>query len=565
MRRVEVPVLIVGAGPVGMTASILLARHGIANLVVDRRPGPHRAPQAHVVNPRTLEIFRGMGLDAATLRAHATPRADGSHVAWVTTLAGQELGRLPYERQGDDALAYTPTPLLNLSQHRLEPLLLDHLRTHDGAMLHYRHEWVSLEQDATGITARLCDLDRHEEYEVRSRWLLAADGAGSRVRHALGVDMIGPDRLQSFIMIHFEADLRAIVRERPAILYWAVDPECAGAFVAHDIDRTWVFMHAYDPDTQPAETFTEAVCAGLVRRAIGPVHVDLAVRNVSPWTMTAQVAERYRVGRVFLVGDSAHRFPPSGGMGMNTGIQDVHNLVWKLGAITEGWADTALLDTYDRERRPIAKRNAEQSFVNAMRMLELFTELGILENTPAARAALEATLADPAGRERVARGIANQQDHFDMLGLQLGLGYESGALMPDGSAPPAPSNPVREYLPTTRPGARLPHAWIERRGERCSTLDLVAGDRCTLIAGPGAARVDAAARRASIPLLCLVEGRDFADPEGHWRRVRGIDDDGALLVRPDQHVAWRTLRAPRDAPASLADAMRAIAGRNDRD
>src|SRR5262245_51493771 len=158
-----------------MTASSLLARQGIANLVVDRRPGPHRAPQAHVVNPRTLEIFRGAGLDVAALRAQATRREDGSHVAWVTTLAGAELGRLPYERQGDDVLEYTPTPLLNLSQHRLEPLLLDHVRTHDLARIDYRHEWAALDQDADGVTARIRDLERGEDYEVRSRWLLAAD------------------------------------------------------------------------------------------------------------------------------------------------------------------------------------------------------------------------------------------------------------------------------------------------------------------------------------------------------------------------------------------------------
>ena len=219
MQRVEVPVLVVGAGPVGMTASLLLAQQGIASLVVDRRPGPHRAPQAHVVNPRTLEILRGAGVDAAALRAHATRREDGSHVAWVTTLSGEELGRLPYERQGDDAFAYTPTPLLNLPQHRLEPVLLDHLRASRGDV-RYRHEWTALVQDADGVTARIHDVEASREYEVRSQWLLAADGAGSRVRRALGIDMIGPDRLQSFVMIHFEANLRPLVRERPAIIYW---------------------------------------------------------------------------------------------------------------------------------------------------------------------------------------------------------------------------------------------------------------------------------------------------------------------------------------------------------
>jgi 2,4-dichlorophenol 6-monooxygenase len=563
MRRVEVPVLIVGAGPVGMTASILLARQGLGSLVVDRRLGPHRAPQAHVVNPRTLEILRGAGLDANVLRAHATPRADGSHVAWVTTLAGTHLGRLPYERQGDDVLEYTPTPLLNLSQHKLEPLLLDHLRSHPLAALHYRHDWVVLEQDAAGVTARIHDLEHDDEYEVRSQWLLAADGAGSRVRKAVGIEMAGPDRLQSFIMIHFEADLRAVVRERAAILYWTVDPECPGAFVAHDIDHTWVFMHPYDPDTQPAESFTEEVCTTIVRRAIGPADVDFAVRDVSGWTMTAQVAERYRAGRVFLVGDSAHRFPPSGGMGMNTGVQDAHNLAWKLRAVSDGWADAALLDSYESERRPVAERNAEQSLVNAMKMLELFAELGVTVDATTSRATFDATLADTAARERVHEAIARQQDHFDMLGLQLGATYETGALVPDGSAPPAPPNPVRDYVPTSRPGSRLPHAWVEQGGVRRSMLDLIAADGLTMIAAPanGAAWAEGASRCAVAPLRCLVEGRDFTDPDGHWRRVCEIGSDGALLVRPDQHVAWRATQAPANRTGMLAEAVCEIVGK----
>jgi 2,4-dichlorophenol 6-monooxygenase len=562
MRRVEVPVLVVGAGPVGMAASILLARQRIENLVVDRRPGPHRAPQAHVVNPRTLEIFRGAGLDAATLRPHATPRQDGSHVAWVTTLAGTELGRLPYERQGDETLAYTPTPLLNLSQHRLEPLLLDHLRTHERASLRYRQEWIALAQDADGVTARVRDLEHGGEYEVRSQWLLAADGAGSRVRKALGIDMIGPDRLQSFIMVHFEANLRSVVRSRPAILYWTVDPECLGAFVAHDIDRTWVFMHPYDPATQAIDSFTEDACSAIVRRAIGPAEVDFVVRDISPWTMTAQVAERYRAGRVILIGDSAHRFPPSGGMGMNTGVQDAHNLAWKLRAVTDGWADAALLDTYEAERRPVAQRNADQSLANAMKLLELFAELGVADDPAASRAALDATLADAAGRERVRQAIARQQDHFDMFGLQLGVSYEAGALVPDGSDPPAPENPVRDYVPSSRPGSRLPHAWVEHAGVRRSVLDLVATDGLTLIAAAdGAAWAEAAERCTIAAVQCLLAGRDFADPEGHWSRVSQIGRDGALLVRPDQHVGWRVVHAPADRTAALRDAVSDLLGR----
>jgi 2-polyprenyl-6-methoxyphenol hydroxylase-like FAD-dependent oxidoreductase len=552
VRRVEVPVLVVGAGPAGTTASILLARQGVPNRVVDRRDGPHRAPQAHVVNPRSLEIFRSMGIDMQALRAAATPRADGSHVSFVTTLAGTELGRLPYERQGDDVLALTPEPLMNLSQHRLEPILVDHLQRESNAELHWRHEWTVLAQDATGVTSLVRDLATGEPYEVRSRWVLAADGAGSRVRNALDVEMVGPDQLQTFVMIHFEANLRPLVRDRPAILYWVVDPACAGTFVAHDIDRSWVFMHRFDPTIEPPATFTPAVCAAIVRRAIGRDDVELTIRDVSPWTMTAQVAARFRAGRVFLVGDSAHRFPPSGGLGLNTGVQDAHNLVWKIAWVESGRAGAALLDTYEVERRPVAERNAEQSFVNAMKMLEACMALGWTDDVAASRARLAEMLATEAGRADARRVVDAQQDHFDMIGLQLGFEYSEGAVVPDGSG--AVVGSIREFRPTARPGARLPHGWVERR---TSILDMLAPDGFTLIAGPrGKAWADAVSRLAPLAIRCLVAERDFADPDAEWQRTCGIEPDGAVLVRPDQHVAWRAARAPRDPASDLVAALR---------
>ena len=563
MTCVDVPVLIIGGGPVGMMASILLARQGIASRVVERRLGPHRAPQAHVVNPRTLEICRAAGIDVDRLRRLATPRADGSQVVWMTRLSGEELGRLPYERQGDDCLTDTPTPLLNLSQHLFEPVLLDRLRAEPHAEIRYGHQCHGVQADSDGVTAEVESLASGERYQVRSRYLIAADGAGSRIRRALGIEMVGPDRLQSFVMIHFQADLRALVQARPAILYWTVDPECAGAFVAHDIDRTWVFMHAYDPDSQPAETFDESACAAIVRRAIGR-DVPLTVRDVSPWTMTAQVADRYRAGRVFLAGDAAHRFPPSGGLGMNTGIQDVHNLAWKLRLVLDGAAGDRLLDTYEIERRPVAQENADHSMQNAFRMLEVFEALGVPidlgSDRAAAHARMDETLADRAARRRVSAAIENQRDHFDTMGLQLGIAYDDGALVADGSPRPTIANRARDHVPSTRPGARLPHAWVERDGARQSTLDLVAHDRFTLIAGP-----DASARTIDglgHSVRVLVAGRDFADPDGRWTALSAIGDDGALLVRPDQHVAWRASAALPGTDAELARTLARILDRS---
>jgi len=559
MKRIETGVLVVGAGPVGLTASILLAQAGIESLVVDRRDGPHRAPQAHVVNPRSLEIFRQMGLDLERMRASATRREDGSHVRWMTRLDGEELGALPYERQGDENLAFTPTPLLNLSQHILEPILLDHLRAERATAVRYGQQWESLEQDDGGITANIRDLASDETYEVRSRYLFAADGASSRVRRALGIEMMGPDALQSFVMIHFEANLRSLVGDRPAILYWLLDPDSQGTLVAHDIEKTWVLMRPFDPAKEARETYTTERCADVVRAAIGPDSGPFTVRDVSVWTMTAQIAERYRERRVFLVGDSAHRFPPTGGMGMNTGIQDAHNLVWKLAAVEAGWAAPALLDSYEIERRPVAQNNADQSLGNAMKMFEVFAALGLSADLEASRTSFRVALADPAARDALSRAIVNQQEHFDMFGLQLGFRYGTGAVVPDGIESPRCENPVRDFVPALRSGARLPHAWITRDGKRISALDLAERGALTLITGPD----DTAWRRIvaewpKLPIRCVAAGKDFHDADGSWARVSGIAPDGAVLVRADQHVAW--WGSAGDA-RTLAAAMAAVAGK----
>lgn len=542
---VEVPVLIVGGGPVGMAASILLAQQGIANHVVERRNETEGAPAAHVVNARTFEILRAAGVSAAAIDAACKDPADGGFVRWVTTLAGDELGCLPFERQSDAELAVTPTPLRNLSQHRLEPILLEHLREQSLASIQSGQQWESATQDADGVTSQVRDLASGSLRTIRSRWLLAADGAGSRVRKATGIEMNGPPRLRSFVMIHFEAKLRDLVGDRPAVLYWTTAPDATGTFVAHDIDSTWVYMHVTDPETESAEQYDESHCAQIVRRALGTDAFDFSIRNIRTWHMSLQIAARYRDARIFLVGDAAHRFPPTGGLGLNTGVQDAHNLAWKLAAVESGHAPPSLLDSYEVERRPVAQVNAEASSRNAMKMGEVWKALEMTGDGAAAG---------------VQAAIANQAEHFDMLGLQLGFRYETGAIVPDGSAPPAVANPVREYVPSGRPGARLPHAWALRDGVRVSTLDLLPADRFTLVAGAAAKPWIEAAAAMTPALHCIAIGSDVRDRDGDWSRQLGIEADGALLVRPDQHVAWRSARGVDDPRGALRSALAAILG-----
>ncbi|HZR80089.1 MAG TPA: FAD-dependent monooxygenase [Candidatus Binatia bacterium] len=553
---IDVPVLIVGGGPVGLMSAILLRRQGVACRVIERRHEPQRAPAAHVVNARTFEICRAAGVDMDAVAAACKPPADAGRVLWVTTLAGEELGRLPFERQGDDVLDVTPTPLRNLSQHCFEPILhatLERL----GGEVRFGEEWESAEEKGDRVVSRIRTVTG--TIEIESRWLVAADGAASRVRKSAGVEMLGPGRLQSFVMIHFEANLRGLVGERPGVLYWTTAPGATGTFVAHDIDSTWVYMHPWDSDRESESDYGEEACSAIVRRALGTGAARFAIRTIRPWTMTAQVAASYRAGRTFLVGDSAHRFPPTGGLGLNTGVQDAHNLAWKIAAVERGWAGEALLETYETERRPTAQRNADVSLANAARLLDVYQALAGDGDGDG----------DEGRRARIAGAIANQAEHFDMLGLQLGVAYEEGALLDDGTPPPALANPVRELVQTARPGARVPHAWVERAEARVSSLDLFALDRFTLVTtGAGAAWIDAAARvgmgasrsggAARVPIDRVVIGRDVLDPSGRWTELLGIAPDGAVLVRPDQHVAWRAPRGVPDAYGALARAIDAI-------
>jgi 2-polyprenyl-6-methoxyphenol hydroxylase-like FAD-dependent oxidoreductase len=501
----DIDVLIVGAGPVGISAAMLLHKMGHSLRIIDRREGPQRAPAAHVINARTFEVWRQIGVDVDHLRSIAQDPQAAGQVHWVTKLGGEVLGSLPYERQGDEMLDFTPTPLRNLAQHVLEPLLVDEL-TAMGVNIEYSTQWLSMVQEHETVASTMFHNGTDEV--IVAKYVLGCDGASSAVRRASGITMEGPDNLQSFAMIHFTADLSSLTRNCPGVLYWLCDQGAGGTLISHG-DNEWVYMHPADANHVISQSVEEL--EAMIRSVLADTPADIKVLKTSSWTMTSQIANRYREGRVFLVGDASHRFPPSGGMGLNSGVQDAHNLAWKLHAVLSNQATDSLLDTYDPERRPVAQRNAQASLENAFKMFEVFEALG------------------KPNQEGLIEAINNQQTHFDMFGLQMGYRYElEGTTTP---LAPLSDDIIRNYTPSSEPGSRLPHGWLIRDGKTISSLDLIDLTQATVIVGPS----------AHVSYNCLQVGRDFEDPHAWWSNVLGLPDDACLTVRPDQHVASRDL------------------------
>jgi 2-polyprenyl-6-methoxyphenol hydroxylase-like FAD-dependent oxidoreductase len=524
MSEIDVPVLIVGGGPVGLLGARLLKQRGVPVMLAEKYESRLEAPKAHALNPRSLEICAAAGLPMDALHAAATKPADGAWVRFVQSLAGPDIGALPYERQDEAVRAVTPWPLINIEQPKFEAVLESALAGDQAVDLRRGLEWTKAEQRPDVVISTLVERATRMEIKVRSRYLIAADGAGSPVREAVGIVMDGPAELQRHVMIHFEANLRPLVGERPAILYFLFGPGPGGVFIAYDLGKTWVLMHPIPPGGSDAR-FTEEVCRELVEAAAGAPIPELAIKGVRFWAMSAQVAKRYRAGQVFLAGDAAHRFPPTGGLGLNTGIGDIDNLVWKIAAVEAGWAGPGILDTYEAERRSVAQTNMGQSLANAMRIRVLFQALGYFPGQTVDPADFARRLTDPAARAEVDAAVAYQKDHFDSLRLQLGYAY-GGALKADDVLP------ISAFEPKLAVGARWPHAVL---ADGRSTLDLIDSRGFTLVVGEASGRWATVADTWPAPVTVRVAGHDFTASNEGWAGPR-LAAGGAVLIRPDGHV-----------------------------
>ena len=514
----QIPILIVGGGPAGLCTSIALSRFGIRSLLIERHPSTSIHPKATGISTRTMELFRAWGLEGR-IREIAL---DVDFVSSVRdNLAAAEVERRPlgYPTR-DEALAFSPTSPAVLAQDVLEPVLVDHARGYPTADVRFGTELCSLEHTETGVTAVITDRATGERAEVHARYMIAADGAGSPIRRGLGIGTHGVERIGEYLSILFRADMRRVVGERQCGLYMLQGlggPAPSVALPTSRDGRRWVLATPWRGDARPLATLGPADLVELVRRAAGIPDLDVELLDAQLIGIGAEVAERFRDGNVFLVGDAAHRTAPTGGTGMNTAIHSAHNLAWKLAAVLRGEAGPALLDSYEPERRPSGERNLLRS----------------------------------RGQLQGVSGVA----------ADLGVVYSSGAVvceeMVERPAVIEPTAPVCV-------GARAPHVWLDADGERLSTHDLF-GHRLVLLTGVDGGAWRDAARRASgalgVPLGAVTIGEaTLMDPAGQWSATYGLDPDGAVLVRPDGHIAWRSTGAAADAAATLEAVARRVLG-----
>jgi 2,4-dichlorophenol 6-monooxygenase len=580
----EVPVLIIGGGAAGLSTSIFLAELGVESLLVERHPGTALVPKAHIIHCRTLEILSQVDLEDE-VRRQGCPPENFTHTSWYTSLSGDEawdrklVASIPswsYSTLAPYYATLTASPMTNLAQHLLEPVFRRRAEELNGTeMVRFNHEMTSLDQDESGVVASILDRDSGQVAEVRAQYVVGADG-GKSVGRSLGVAMIGPEPFVDVVSLTFDADFSEYLQEDYSLIRLFLQPNPDGtvrrfSIVASGPEpwdrhcrhwRSGVILPV-GSELEPDKYTTDDAARDL-RDLFKLPDLEITNLTMSHWLIESVLAERFQVGRVFLAGDAAHRHSPMGGLGLNTGVQDAHNLAWKLAAVLKGHADPTLLESYEAERRPVARRRVEFATFCFFNHLSVSGGFGMLPGADEAhnRGVLEALFSDtPDGETRRAQleeMVFTLRREFQHADIDMGYEYaDSPVVVPDGSEAP-PRDPVgHDYRPVARPGHRMPHAWLTRGGEPVATHRLIRSGAFLLLAGSEAPEWGEAAaefsQRTGVAVDCYTVGADgdLGDFEGTWAQLRGHDDTGALLVRPDGHVAFRAETRPSDARSTL--------------
>jgi 2,4-dichlorophenol 6-monooxygenase len=581
VKRIETDVLVVGLGPAGATAALALGRYGVRCIAISKYRWSANGPRAHLVNQRAMEVFRDLKAEDKILE-QASRNELLAHNVFLESLTGVEYGRLyswgnDPSRRGEYINA-SPTIHVDLPQDRLEPILTTEA-AHAGAFIRFSTEMTDLVQSDDHVTTTVVDRLTDEKYEIRSAYVVGADGANSKVAESLGLRMIGTSNLGVVVSASFKADLARFYVNRPGLLYWFFQPGGEGwtggsTFRFVRPWREWLLHFGFHPDHGTPDLSPEGL-RPRIQSLIGDPAVDVEVGDVSTWPVNHIYAENISAGRVFCVGDAIHRHPPNNGLGSNVSVQDAYNIVWKLAYVLKGHAAPSLLTSYDPERQPIAKQTVDRAITSLGQWESLNKALRLEPGLPTPKAVanlanLRNNTADAAEQRRqLAEAIDIKRYEFQAHGVEVNQRYDSAAVVKDGTTEaPFPRDPDLYHQPSSRPGAHLPHARLLSKGKEISTLDLCGNGCFTVLTGiSGAAWVEAAEKIASespLPITVRVigPGAHAEDIYGDWARLRETNEDGCLLVRPDQYVAFRAAKAVSNAAVVFENALSQILGRH---
>lgn len=572
--EIIVPVLIVGAGPSGATTALLLGRYGIPTMTISRHHGTANTPRAHIFNQRAMEVLRDAGIEHL-VKPIASTNEEIAHVAWLHSLNGEEYGRVyawgnKPDRIGE-YLTSSPCEMSDLPQSVLEPILVEEARAL-GADIRFSTEYLSHERSPDGrIVTRVRNRVTLETYRVISQYLVGADGARSAVVSSLGIPVDG-EQLDDAFNVYIRADLSKYFAPRPASMVWILNPD-APDWSSHGsirMVRAWnefiVSMHNAKGNLNFEPKDDDVLKR--VRQMIGDDRIDIELLGHFRWTINDQVARTWQKDNVLCIGDAVHRHPPINGLGSNTCISDAFNIAWKLAYVLRGQADPSILDTLTPERKPVGDGIVRRANDGMLVHRRLWAFMGSTQEERAAVSAkLEAPTADGARARRTLRSMIEEtDDEFNSLGIQMNQTYSKSrlTLVEDGDVPPdcQSINIMKRQVVSTFPGFHLPHVWLVKDGqfERISTLDLVGHGHFVAFTGIGGqAWIDAADKLRSEEVLVkafgIGRGLDYLDAYWDWENVRGVEENGLVLVRPDHFVCWRCKKLSKNPYQTLRDVM----------
>lgn len=579
-HEIETDVVVVGSGPAGSSAALFLSTLGVPNIMITKYRWTANTPRAHITNQRTMEIFRDVGIEDQVM-AEATPHEMIGDTVFCTALAGDEIGRILTwgthpARHADYELA-SPSLNCDIPQTYLEPILVKNA-TIRGTQSQFSTEYLSHTQDEDGVSVRVLNRLTGTEYTIRAKYLIGADGAKSKVAADINLPMEGQMDIAGSMNITFKADLSKLVDHRPSVLYWVIQPGSNIGGIGAGLIRMvrpwneWLITWGFDI-SQGVPEFTHDDALDVVRKLVGAPDLHVEITGVSLWGNNEQYATNLQSGRVFCAGDAVHKHPPSNGLGSNTSIQDSYNLAWKIAAVLNQQANPTLLDTYTTERAPVAKQIVTRANQSAREFGALFEALGVEPNQSAEEmyAAIESRKDNtPQGakkRTAIRKAMDLKHYEFNAHGVEMGQFYDSHAIASDGTERLEPTRDAELYYePSTQPGARLPHVWVGDAKEKYSTHDLADYTSFTVFTGiTGQSWIEAAeevSQRLNIPIKTIIigPGQKYTDLYFDWERIRGVEEDGAILVRPDKHVGWRLQRLPENPETSLTTALSSMMG-----